>query len=780
MEHKIEKVTIIGAGVMGSSIAGHLLNCGLKVSLLDIVPPKFTEADAEANLTEDSYAFRNKFALGGQAIICDKKRGLIFDKKFSNNLSIGNLEDDLEMISESDWVIEVVVERLDIKQSLFNKIAPYLKEEAIVSTNTSGLSVNEIAKNLPEEVKPNFLGTHFFNPVRFMHLIELIPTHDTNPEILEQMDKFCSDNLGKGVVVTKDTPNFIGNRIGVFSQCDLIHVAENYNFNFAEIDQIAGPLIMRPRSASFGTVDLVGLDILAHTARTSIEMIDPTTEDLSRFELPDYYKEMLENKQLGNKTRGGFYKRDKVNGKRVKLMWNPEKREYELLERTVLEGVAAAKKEKTSEERFCAMVKGDLPENKFAWEIVRNVLLYSANLVPQITDDFRAIDDAMCWGYNWELGPFQLWDTLGVEYVINRIHEDGLEIPEWVSTHHQINDKFYSEPKKVELNEIYPVKTSSNKEINTLDLGDGILAIEFVSNGNAISVNMLEFIIETIEYVENTPKYRGIVIANNGKNFSGGANIAETAKAIHEDDFDKVDKFIRTFQKASMKIKYASVPVVASIHNMTLGGGNELSIHCHKTVSHQETYRGFVEVGVGIIPAGAGFVEMLKRTQSDLAKYKLADLSPRDRYLWETIAMAKVTQNAFQAEKLSMARPDDIIVASRANQVDVAKKAVINLIESGFTPNVPELIKVSGISGFATLQYIAQTMLDGNFISEHDYKLSLAVAEVITGGNVPKNTYVTEQDILDLEYKNVMELIKTEKTQERIKHMLLKNKPLRN
>ncbi len=780
MEHKMEQVTVIGAGVMGSGIASHLLNCGLKVLLLDIVPNKLTEEDEKLNLTTDSFQFRNKFVLGAQAAICDRKKGLLYDQKFANNLTIGNLEDNIDEISKSDWVIEVVVERLDIKQDLFMKLYPHLKEGAIVSTNTSGLSVNKIAAGLPEDIKHNFLGTHFFNPVRFMHLIELIPTEDTSPEVVEFMDRVCTKRLGKGVVITKDTPNFIGNRIGVYSQCDVIKIAENYDFNFAEIDQITGPLLMRPGSASFRTVDLVGLDILAHTAKTSIDNIDPSTEDLSIFELPEYIKSMLENKQLGNKTRGGFYKRTKIDGKKAILLWNPTTGEYEPMEKTVLAGVAAASKEKTAVDRLCSIIKGDLPENHFAWEITRNVMLYSANLVPEITEDFKAIDKAMRWGYNWSMGPFQIWDALGVEYVINRMENDGLEVPAWVKKHHQIDDLFYAEPEHTELHEIYPVKSSSNNEINALDLGDGILGIEFVSPGNAISGNMCEFIQSAIEYAENSDKYRGIVIANNGKNFSAGANLANVAKLIENNDYDAIEKLISLFQETSMRIRYASVPVVASIHNMTLGGGNEIAVHCHKTVMHQETYRGFVEVGVGIVPAGAGFVEMLRRSHQELAKYKFPDLGPRDRQIWELIAMAKVSKNAYDADKLGFVSDRDIIVADRSSQLDVAKKAVINMLESGFVPNVSEPIRVTGITGFAALKYVAEAMYEGNFISEHDFKISLAVAETITGGNVPKNTLVTEKEILALEHKNVMELIKDEKTQARIKHMVMKNKPLRN
>ncbi len=780
MERKINQVTIIGAGVMGSSIAGHLLNSGLKVSLLDIVPPVLTAEDEKAGLTTESSKFRNKFALNGQNIICDKKKGLLYDRNFGQNLKIGNLEDDLDLISESDWVIEVIVERMDVKQDLFTKISPYFKENAIISTNTSGLSVNEISASLPEAVKPNFLGTHFFNPVRFMHLIELIPTTDTSQNLIDFMKTFCEDVLGKGIVVTKDTPNFIANRIGVFTQCDLINVAENYDFNFAQIDQITGPLIMRPKSASFRTLDLVGLDILMHTARTSIEKIDPASEDLSRFEFPEYINNMLENKQLGNKTRGGFYKRTKINNKKAFLMWDPNAGEYTEVDKTKLAGVVEASKEKGAIARMCALVKGSAPENNFAWEILRNVMLYSANLVPQITDNYHDIDKAMCWGYNWEMGPFAIWDALGVEYVINRMRQDGLEVPEWVIKQHQIDDLFYPEPEPTTLHDMYPIIASANNEINALDLGEGILAIEFVSTGNAISLEMLEFIISQVEYVENSDKFRGIVLANNGKNFSAGANLGQIAQHVAANEFDKIDKFVSTFQETSVKIKYAKVPVVASIHNMTLGGGHEISIHCHQTVLHQETYRGFVEVGVGIVPAGAGFVEMLKRTQKDLGKYKLADLGARDRFLWETIAMAKVSKNAYDTANYGFLKDNDIIVANRSKQTEIAKKAVINILDSGFIPNVPQMIRVSGRTGFAALQYVAQMMLDGNFISKHDYTIALAVAEIITGGDVAKNTYVTEQEILALEHKNIMSLIKNEKTQARVKHMLTKNKPLRN
>ncbi len=777
MNYNIRTATVIGAGVMGSSIAAHLANSGISVNLLDIVPKELTSEEKEKGLKLTDKKIRNKFANKGFENIIDKKRGSIYDLDLSNLIKVGNLEDDLYLIKESDWIIEVVVENLEVKQDLFEKIRPYIKEHAIISTNTSGISINNIISKMDEGFKKRFLGTHFYNPVRFMHLFEIIPGKETDEEVVKYMKKFGAEVLGKGVVIAKDTPNFIGNRIGVYAQCATIKISEKYDFTFEQVDQITGPLLGRPKSASYKTVDLVGLDILYHTAQTCLNNVDPSKEDISIFEFPDFIKEMYENKQLGNKTKGGFYKRVKKDNKKEILMFNPKTKEYEPMSKEVLKEVKEANEEKGLENKMKKFISGDSKVSTFAWEILRDVLLYSADNVPEIADDYKEIDKAMKWGYNWEVGPFEIWDILGYDYVINRIKKDGLEVPKWVLDLE--GKKFYKEKPATKLCEKYPIIEKID-EVAAVDLGDGVVGIEYLSKGNKLSLNILKFMIKIVEMVEEEPKYKGILIGNNGKNHSSGADLLNVSKMIEKENYEEVEDYVSIFQKTGRTLYYSKKPIVTVVQGFVLGGGLEMAIQTHKILAAQETYAGFVEVGVGIIPAGSGIYEMLRRQQEDVKRYKLSSTLDTDKHLWETLSTARVSKNAYDAMKIGYLRERDIILNSQENKIEKGKNEILNILNNGFVPNAPIKVRVSGETGYASLKYVAQAMLDGNFISEHDYEISLKVAKAVTGGNVPSNTKLSEEDILSLEKEGLLALIKTEKTQERIKHMLIKKKPLRN
>lgn len=780
MNFNLNKVAVIGSGVMGAGIASHIVGAGIPVCLFDIVPRELSEDDIKKGLTQESKAFRNKFAQAGKDGVTNKKTGLIYDADMANMIEVCNLSDDLEKLGECDWIIEVIVERLDIKKNLMKQLAEYAKDSAIITTNTSGISVNKIVEDMPLEFRERFLGTHFFNPPRYMRLFEVIPCDDTSEEVFEFMKYVGSHLLGKGVVVAKDTPNFIGNRIGVYSSVLTFKIMEKYNFNFEQVDQITGPLMGRPKTASFKTADLVGLDILDHTSQTLYNNVGDG-EDKSIFILPDYVKEMIENKQLGNKTRQGFYKKVKTEKGKAVLVWDKDVKEYVPTTRELLPEVVESSQQKTLKDKLNTLVYGEGKANKFAWDIIKSVLLYSANRVPEIADDYKEIDKAMNRGYNWEVGPFEIWDMIGVEKSISKMREEGEVIPEWVLVRlSKGKTSFYDEKHLVKtLDKMYPV-VREEKNCAVLDMGDGVLCLEFRSRGNSINPDILDVISETVKEIEENPNYKGLVIGNNSNNFSAGADLFSICKMVEANDEEGLKSMLAKFQKASMDIKYANKPVVVAPRGMTLGGGLEITMHSHCAVAHAETYMGLVEAGVGIVPAGGGVKELLVRCMEDVDVYNLSDLGPVIRKVWENIAMAKVSKNAFDAIKLGYLRKTDRIVMNIDEQLEEAKKQVLRMVEDGFRPNIKKAIKVTGTTGKAFLDYMAYNMKEGNMISAYDYEIAQKIADTVTGGDVPKNTVVTEEQILALEAKSTLSLLKNEKTQQRMMNMSKTGKPLRN
>lgn len=780
MEHNLNKVAVIGAGVMGAGIASQIASSGIETVLFDIVPFKLTPEQEQKGLTLEDREVRYSIVEHGYKIATDKKRGLVYNQDAAKRITIANLDDDLALLADCDWVIEVVVERLDIKHDLFQKITPYLKPTAIISTNTSGISINKIADGVPTAMRSRFLGTHFFNPVRYMHLLELIALPSTDPEIIDFLSTVGSRILGKGVVICKDTPNFIANRIGVFATCRTIKGYEQYDFDFAQIDQITGPILARPKSATFRTADIVGLDILPHVTKTCLDEIDPTTEDLSVYHLPEFYKQMIENKQLGNKTKGGFYRKQMIDGKRVFEMWDPAQNQYVPSTKEMLPEVLTAKAEKSLKGQLNSIIRGDGPANKLAWEITRDTILYAANLATTITDDYKDIDRAMKWGYNWSCGPFEIWDLLGFEYVVERIKADGLEIPDWINAlTNSTTPSFYTEQEHAKyLDAVYPVIDSIEHKVAALDMGDGVVLIEFRTPGNSADRQLLEFVRKIIKMVEDDPKYKGILLGNSGTNFCAGVNIPDVISVF--DDEQESSNFVSDFQLTSHMIKYAKKPVVAAIKGMVLGGGVELTIHSHRVVACAETYMGFVEVGVGIIPAARGCVEMLQRVMADNDKYGYTDPTPAVRKVWEQLAMAKVSKDAYQAREFGYIRESDRIIMNPDLLLDEAKKEVLRLVEDGFVQKVLQPVKVLGETGYASLKYIAYTMYQGNYISEHDLLIANKLAYALTGGSVPNGTVLNEEQLRRLEREATVSLLAEQKTKARMRHMAEKNKPLRN
>ncbi len=779
MNFNLNKVAIIGSGNMGAGIASHIVGAGIPVLLLDIVPKELTEEDKKKGLTLDSKAFRNKFAMQGVEFVTNKKTGLIYDKDMAHLIEVGNLEDDLSKLEECDWIVEVIVERLDIKKNLLKTISKHAKKTAIVTSNTSGISINKIVEDMPLDFKQRFLGTHFFNPPRFMRLFEMIACEETSQEVFDFMSYVGSHLLGKGIVIAKDTPNFIGNRIGVYSSNATIKLMEKYGLSIEEVDAITGSLMGRPKTATFKTIDLVGLDILAHTSQTLYDNLE--NEDKEVFKFSDNIQKMLDNKQLGNKTRGGFYKKVKTAEGRQTLVWNFAKNEYVLAEKVALEEVKNAKKGKDLKEKLEILISGDSKINQFAWDVLKSVLLYSANGVPEIADNYKEVDKAMVWGYNWEVGPFAIWDMLGFEKVANRIKEDGDTLPAWILERLEKGQATFYDAKELQkgLDSKYSV-VRNEKDYSVLDMGDGVLCFEFKTKMNAVNSTVLKGIYETIELVEENPSYKGLVIGNNASNFSAGADLLSIYTMAKNNDKAGILGMIDDFHKTSMKIKFAKKPVVSAPRGLTFGGGLELTMHSHVAVAHAETYMGLVEAGVGIIPAGGGLKELLVRSLKSVEGYFMPDKNPIIRKVWENVAMAKVSKNAFDAKKLGYLRETDIIVMNIDEQLDVAKNQVISLHEAGFRQSINKPLKVSGSSGKAFLKYMAYNMKEGNFISEHDYLIAQKIAEVITGGDVTKGHSLREADILRLERDCAVELVFTDKTLARIEHMMKTGKPLRN
>lgn len=767
MSYNITKATVIGAGVMGSGIAGLLAAAGIPVRLLDIVPKELTGKEKSKGITEKSKAFRNRFATEGLKGI----NKILHDKSHKNLITVGNIEDNLKDIGDSDWIIEVIVERLEVKQSLMENISKYRKKGSIVGSNTSGISVNAIAAKLDNEFKSHFLGTHFFNPPRFMKLFEIIPTEDTSKEVVGYLVEFSENQLGKGAVLAKDTPNFIGNRIGTYAILSTINLMEKYGLSIGEVDALTGVALGRPKTATFKTLDLVGLDTVGHVAKNMYDSL--TGEEKELFKTPNVITQLVEKGFLGNKTRGGFYKKDK---KRNNFVWDVKTSDYVNFKRETNPIVKKALKTKN---KYLAMVTGDDTVNKYAWETLREVLVYSAEKVPEIADDFRLIDDAMRWGYNWEKGPFEIWDSLGVIDTIKRMEEDGVKLPSWID---KIKEQgyFYSlEEKKSKYIDLAKAKVVKSDEYgNLLDLGDNIAYLELVTKGSTISGGAVDFISTALDEVE--ANFSGLVIGSRSGNFGFGADLKFVAEKVQEGKIDVIDAAIGKMGSVVMRMKYFKKPIVAAVQKMALGGSCELAMHCNFVVASSESYMGLVELGVGLIPGAGGTKEMAVRALAGKERDTVATRSAAVKKAWEVVAMATVSGSGFNAQSLGYLKPEHKIIMNEDSLLTVAKETALELIKNNFKPQRKVLINVPGKEGLGHIQYFLNAMTEGKFISEYDKFLATKLAHVMTGGDLETSTMVTEEYLFQLEKEAFMSLLKEEKTQARIMHMLTTGKPLRN
>jgi 3-hydroxyacyl-CoA dehydrogenase len=779
MSFSINKVAVLGAGVMGAGIAAHIVGAGIPVCLMDIAPRELTDKEKAKGLTLESPVVRNRFAQAGKDRVVNPRYKSIYDKDMGSMIQVGNFSDNLDMLSECDWIIEVIVEELNIKKNFMKQVDEYRKSGSIVSSNTSGVSINKIVEDMPAEFKQNFLGTHFFNPPRYMNLFEIIPGNDTNPELVDFMNEFGVKRLGKGVVMAKDTPNFIGNRIGTYATVNSIQLMNKYGFDIAKTDQLTGPVMGRPKSATFRTIDMVGLDILTHVADNVINSIDDEAEK-EEFTVPGFVKKLMDKGYLGDKTRQGFFKKVKTEKGRETLVWNHEEEDYVPL---VIEKVEAVQKAVKSKNKYETLVNGDQEENRFAWEAIKNVLLYSAKKIPEITDDYKEIDNAMKWGYNWEMGPFEIWDVIGFEKSVSRMKEEGESIPVWIEDRVSARqNKFYIkgniETPYISIASPKNKVVMDNGDAALVDLDDGVLCIQFKSKGNTITDGVIDMLHQSVEVVEKS--YNGLVIGNQSNNFSAGASLLVIGDLARNKNWKELESIVDRFQKANMALKYCRKPVVAAPYGMTLGGGAEVSLHAHSIAVHAETYMGLVEAGVGLVPGGGGTKEILLRNTENLGKVTIAELTTHVKKAWEIIAMAKVSGSAHEAVKNTFVRKSDKIVMSKDYLIDEAKDKVLYLHEGGYRPlqNMP--VKVVGTTGKAAIQYNIDFMKEGKFISEYDAYISDKIAHILTGGNVPAGTYVTEQYLLELEKEAFVSLCGEEKTLQRIEYMLSKGRPLRN
>ncbi len=793
---QINRVAVLGAGVMGATIAAHLANAGLEVLLLDMVPREPSAQELEKGLTLDSPTVRNRIAQAGLDGLAKMKPAPFYLKDYAAMIQVGNFDDDLGKIKECDWVIEVIIELMPIKKSLFEKIVPNLKPGAILSTNTSGLSVNEMAEVLPAEVKRNFLVTHFFNPPRYMRLMEIVGCRETDQDVVTGMADFISRRLGKGIVYAKDTPNFIGNRIGVYAIYKSIQHMTEMGLTVEEVDSVAGPATARPKSGAFRTSDIVGLDTLVHVGTNSYELL-PDDEEREVFKVPSFMKQMIEAGLLGNKSKKGFYKKDKTNGKSEISYYDWQSGEYKLAARPKFPSVQAVKQVDDPAARVKMMVAGKDKGAEFAWKSLRDTLIYAVNRIPEIADDVVNVDNAMKWGFNWEIGPFEMFDAIGVEAFVKRAEKDGVKVPEVLKKvesfyrfaedgtkeHYDLVQGGYRPvPMKdgeirLEILKRAGKVVEKNANSSVVDLGDGVFCFEFHSKMNAISGDILAMTHKAIKRAEEEGV--GLVIGNRGANFSVGANLMMLAVALAEGAFEDIDMTVRAFQKATMAVKYAKVPVVAAPFNLTLGGGCEFCLHADAVNASAETYMGLVEIGVGLLPAGGGTKEMCLRAV-ETAQQNKADVTPFIFKNFEQIAMAKVSMGAAELPGLGYMRRGDGISMDVDRLIADAKQKVLALA-ANYRPSRPLAnIPAPGRSVAGSIKSQLWNMKMGNFITEYEAEMGGVIAQVICGGDVNAGTPISENYLLQLEREAFLKLCGNKKTAERVQHMLKKGKALRN
>ena len=800
MQRRIEKVAVLGAGTMGARISAHLANAGVPSYLFDIVPP---DADGPA---------RNRIAAAGLEAAVKSKPAAFFEPSLARLVTIGNFEDDLPKLAEVDWIIEAVVEDLELKRALLRKIEAIRKPGTIITTNTSGLPVAKIVEGFSDEFRRHWFGTHFFNPPRYMRLLEIIPTPDADPAAMSAIAHFCDLHLGKGVVHAKDTPNFIANRIGTFSALNVMRLMMEMDLSIEEVDALTGTSVGWPKMATFRLADMVGLDILGHVVRNAATNIHDERDDLK---LPDFFSAMIERKWLGDKTKGGFYKKQKSPQGEQRLAIDWKTLEYRPAQRPKFPSLEMAKTVDDLPERLKMLLAPSKDKaSVFLWSALADLWTYAANRIGEIADSVVEIDRAMKLGFNWEMGPFELWDAAGVAKTVKRMKvEDkpvSANVEQLLAAGHE---RWYADDPKAASGRVYfDLRTNNyrpeevpegvwsvsvakksnfvvkkNAGASLIDLGDGVGCIEFHSKMNALGGDIVQMITQTLKPGGAGDNFDAFVITNDAANFSVGANIMMLLMAVQEEEWDEVDMAIRQFQNMTQAIKFSSKPVVAAPFGMTLGGGTEICLHAAARQPHCELYSGLVEVGVGLLPGGGGCKEITLRALDRAyhirpsGRGESVELMEAMKQAFETVAMAKVSTSAFEARNLWFLSSGDDITMNRERVLTDAKERALELAREGYrAPAMRKDIPAPGESILATLKLGAHIMREGEFISDHEVKIAGKVAEVLCGGNVTPGTLVSEQYLLDLEREAFKSLCGERKTQERIQYTLKTGKTLRN
>ncbi|QIL38933.1 3-hydroxyacyl-CoA dehydrogenase [Pedobacter sp. HDW13] len=801
MKRSINKVAVLGSGIMGSRIACHFANIGVEVLLLDIAPKELNPEEQAKGLALDNPAVKNRIVNAALQTAVKTNPSPVYTKKALNKIKTGNFDDDMSKIAGYDWVIEVVVENLDIKKKVFEQVEQFRKPGTLITSNTSGIPIHLMAEGRSEDFKANFCGTHFFNPPRYLKLLEVIPTPHTKPEIVDFLMHYGDKFLGKTTVLCKDTPAFIANRVGVYSIMALLHLVEKLDLTVEEVDKFTGPALGRPKSATFRTSDVVGLDTMIKVAKGLYDNCpDDKAHDL--FKLPAYVQKMEEHKWLGDKTQQGFYKKTKsADGKTEILALDLKTLEYKPQQKVKSATLEMTKPVENLRERMKIFAKGKDKAGELFRHSSFGLFEYVSDRIPEISDELYRIDDAMRAGFGWELGPFELWDAVGVKEALEGMEQYGNKAATWVhemlaagnTSFYKVENgvkKYYDIPSKtykalpgtdefIILDNLRENKTVwKNSGISIIDLGDGILNVEFHTKMNTIGGDVISGINKAIDMAEKD--YRGLVIGNDGANFSAGANVGMIFMMAVEQEWDELNMAIRMFQNTSMRIRYSSIPVVVAPHNLTLGGGCEFSLHADHVQLSAETYMGLVEFGVGVIPGGGGTKEFALRASDEYKDDQIVQNALKDRFL--TIGMAKVSTSGYEAYELGYLQKDKFSISMNRNRLLAdAKAKAIELADAGYTKPVQRNdIKVLGKQGLGIVYAGANSMYAGHFISEHDKKISEKLGYVMCGGDLSAPTEVTEQYLLDLEREAFLSLAGERKSLERIQSIITKGKPLRN
>ncbi|MCX6182566.1 MAG: 3-hydroxyacyl-CoA dehydrogenase NAD-binding domain-containing protein [Bacteroidetes bacterium] len=801
MERHIRKAAVLGSGVMGSRIACHFANVGIQVLLLDIAPKELNEAEKAAGLALDNKKVKNRIVNDALQSAIKSNPSPLYKKSEARLISTGNFDDDMKLIADCDWIVEVVVENLNIKKIVFEQVEKFRKPGTLITSNTSGIPIEMMLDGRSEDFQKNFCGTHFFNPPRYLKLLEVIPSTKTDPEVTKFFMEFGDLILGKTTVQCKDTPAFIANRIGVFSIMSLFHLVEEMGLSIDEVDKLTGPALGRPKSATFRTCDVVGLDTLVKVAQ-GVQQNCPKDEANSVFTIPGYISKMVENNWLGSKTKQGFYKQDKSSGKKEILSLNLKTLEYEAKKKANFATLEMAKNEDNLKKRIKILAAGTDKAGEFYRKTFAALFVYVSNRVPEISDELYKIDAAMKAGFGWELGPFELWDAVGVKESVAMMEKAGVKPAAWIAKmveggkdafyviengskkyYDTVSNSYKAIPGAenfIILDNLRSTKVLwKNTGASIFDLGDGVLGVEFHSKMNTMGGDVIQGINKAIDIAENEG-WKGLVIGNQGANFSAGANLGMLFMYAADQEWDEVDFAIRVFQRTMMRVRYSSIPVVVAHHQLALGGGCEIALHADQIQAYAETYVGLVEVGAGLIPGGGGTKEFALRMSDATFEGDIELPALKNAFL--TIGMAKVATSAHEAFDCGYyMKGRDRVTINQDRLLTDAKESVLRLAHQGYTqPAMRKNIRVLGREGLGMVYAGANTMFSGGYISEHDKLISEKLGYVMCGGDLSAKTEVSEQYLLDLEREAFLSLCGTKKTLERIQSILTTGKPLRN